>query len=356
MTHSLELGRAKVALEVDHAVARTVEGGVAEAARLDDVHRVVDVVAIGDGVIEVERAGLELIRPGRILSTENDDLLDGRLLALEVASVVLVDGEGRLQGRLVELDEVVRASGDAVLTRVEAGELELLGDGVRGEVARDIGALAVVLHIKALAQPVLEAEGHVRHVGQIVEIRDLVGHDGDGVGVVVNEADAGDGGRVAVIVILAADVGQVAGQLRAGIGGHLGAGEDHRPHEVLRGDGLAVVVHQALVDGHGVGLGAVVVDDAVKVGADGRVDDVLAALIGGGDGVIVRHVTDHLVGGVVGPPGARGKVAADLGGAAIDDGALFRGGVLSKGHNAHGHEQGDRQKNGEKLLHGKKPP
>ena len=356
MTHSLELGRAKVALEVDHAVARTIEGGVAEAARLNDVHRVVDVVAIGDGVIEVERAGLELIRPGRILSTENDDLLDGRLLALEVASVVLIDGEGRLQGRLVERDEVVRASGDTILTRVEAGVLELRGDGVLGEVARDVGALAVVHHVKALAQPVLEAEGHVGNVGQIVEVRDLVGHDGHGVGVLVDEADAGDGGRLAVIVILTADVGQIAGQLRAGIGGHLGAGEDHRPHEVLRGDGFAVVVHQTLVDGHGVGLGAVVIDNALKIGADGRVDDVLAALIGGGDGVIVRHVTDHLVGGVVGPPGARGEVAADLGGGTIDDGALFRGGVLSKGHNAHGHKQGDRQKNGEKLLHGKKPP
>ena len=75
---------------------------VAGAALGDDVQRRVDLVAVGHGVVEVESAGLERVGPGRVFGLGDDDLLDARLLALEVARVVRVDGQGRLQGALVE--------------------------------------------------------------------------------------------------------------------------------------------------------------------------------------------------------------------------------------------------------------
>ena len=353
LTDSFELGRAEVTLEVQHAVARAVELDIVEAAGLDDVKSGVDLSTIGDGVIEVERAGLDLVSPGGVLSLHDDDLLDGRLLAFEVAGVVLVDGEGRLEGSLVILDEVVRASRDAVLTSVEASILELLLDDFRSQ-ASQVSALAVVLELNGVAQPVLDGERHVGDVSEVEEVRDLVRNDGHGVGVLVDQADAGNGSRGLFTILLAADVGQVAGEQRVQIARSLGAGEDHRPHEVLRGDGFAVVVNQALVDLHGEGLGAVLVHDGIIAGANGRVDDVRTALIGDGDSVVIGHVADHLVGGVVGPPGARGKVATDLGRRTVDDGALFSG-VLSES-GGHGQNHGDRQNQREKLLHKIEPP
>ena len=60
------------------------------------------------GELVVEGAGLERVGPGRVFGLGDDDLLDARLLAFEVARVVRVDGQGRLQGALVERDKVER--------------------------------------------------------------------------------------------------------------------------------------------------------------------------------------------------------------------------------------------------------
>ena len=351
VTDSLELGRAKVTLEVQHAVAGTVKLHVVEAAFGDDVQSGVDLVAVGHGVIEVEGAGLERVGPGRVLGLGDDDLLDARLLTLEVARVVRVDGQGRLQGALVKRNEVVRAGGNTVLTRVETGVLKLRAHAVLGEVAGDVAALAVVLQLNAVAQPILDGERLQLDVAQVIVVRNLVRNDGHGEGVIVNQADAGNRGRGAVIILLAADIGQITGHLRADVHRDLGAGENLSPDIVRSLDFFAVVVGQTLVDGDGERLAAIRVDDGLDVVGDGRVHDIFAALIRGGDRIIVGQITDHLVGGVVGPPGIRREVAADFGGRTIHDGSLLRR-ALGKRHRARGNEHSGRQKHGKKLLHG----
>ena len=155
VTDSLELSRSEVALEVQHAVAGTVELDVVKAAFFDDIQSGHDLVAVGDGIIEVESAGLQSVSPSRVFGLGDDDLFDARLLTLEVARVVRVDGQGCLQGALVERNQVVRASGNAVLTGVEAGVLQLLLDAFLGEVAGDVAAFAVILDFNRIAQPCL---------------------------------------------------------------------------------------------------------------------------------------------------------------------------------------------------------
>ena len=350
MTDSLELGRSEVALEVQHAVAGTVELDVVKAAFFDDIQSSHDLGAVGDGIIEVEGAGLQSVSPSRVFGLGDDDLFDARLLTLEVARVVRVDGQGRLQGALVERNQVVRAGGNAVLTSVEAGVLQLLLDAFLGEVASDVAAFAVVLDFNRIAQPILDGQRDVADVVQIVEVRNLARNDGHGVGVIVDEAHAGNRGRFAVKVFLTADIGQITGHLRADIHRDLGAGENLSPDIVRSLDFFAVVVGQTLVDGDGERLAAIRVDDGLDVVGDGRVHDIFAALIRGGDRIIVGQITDHLVGGVVGPPGIRREVAAEFGGRTIHDGSLLRR-ALGKSHRARGNEHGRRQKHGKKLLH-----
>ena len=353
VTDSLELSRSEVALEVQHAVAGTVKLDVVKAAFFDDIQSSHDLGAVGDGIIEVESAGLQSVSPSRVFGLGDDDLFDARLLTLEVARVVRVDGQGCLQGALVERNQVVRAGRNAVFTSVEAGVLQLLLDAFLGEVAGDVAAFAVILDFNRIAQPILDGQREVADVSQIVEVRNLFRNDGHGVGVIVDEAHAGNRGRFAVKVFLTADIGQIVGHLRADVHRNLGAGEYDGPDIVLRGDFFAVVVGQTLVDGNGEGLAAVIVDHGGQILADRVVDDVLAALVGDGDAVVIGQVTDELVSRVVRPPGAGGEVAADFGGRAIDNGSLLRRAcAFGKSHSGRRNEHGTCQKHRKKLLHG----
>ena len=66
--------------------------------------------------------------------------------------------------------------------------------------------------------------------------------------------------------------------------------------------------------------------------------DEVAALIGRHGRIAVHEVADHLIGRVVGPPGAGREVAADFGGAAVDQHRLFGGSRSESGKSA-GHDE-----------------
>ncbi len=97
LAYRQELGGAKIALEEDGAKAGTVELHILEATLLvDDVQRSVHSRAIGDGVIEVEVAQFDGVRPGRIFGFDEDNPLNGWLLAFKIALVAGVDFKCRL--------------------------------------------------------------------------------------------------------------------------------------------------------------------------------------------------------------------------------------------------------------------
>ena len=139
----------------------------------------------------------------------------------------------------------------------------------------------------------------------------------DGVGVLIEQTDAGQLLGLALLILHAADNGfgnQLAARCQSG-----GRVSDQRVSDIVRcGDGLAVVVDKAFLDLNGEGDGAVVMLFLIDGSSGGLVHDHLAELIENDGVIVVDQVTDHLVGRVVGPPGVA-EVAGDFGGAAVDN-------------------------------------
>ena len=192
----------------------------------------------------------------------------------------------------------------------------------------------------------------VSGVVQVIEVGQVFGLDGHGEGVVVQQTHAGDIGHFAIVVFLATNDEGVGSGLAAQISQNLGAGPHSIPNKVLGGDGLAVVVHQTLVDGHGEGLGAVGVLLSGQLLGDGGVDHQRATLIGHDRSAVVRQITDHLVGSIVGPVGSVPEVAANLGAGTVDDGALLGRSFRSfRNSSSHGEHHAHSQQKSKKLLH-----
>ena len=313
MAHRLKLGGAEVALEGDLAVAVALEGGHAVAALFHEVQGSVDLVAVGQLVQHVDGAGLEGVKLGLLHGLDHDDLLDGRLLALEVAGVVGVDLHNTLGSAGVIAHHLVGAGGDAALID-PAGGVQLAG---HQGAAVQVHALAVVLDSQLSGSVLGQVQGAQGSVAQIIVVGHIVRADGDGVGVLVQQPQAGDVVDRAGLIVGSAhhDVG---GDLRAGLQGGGGEGNQIIGHIVGGGDGLAVIVNQALVDLHGEGLGAVLVHHGVDARGGGGVHHQRAVLVVGNGGVVVDEIAERLVVGVVGPPGVA-QVAGQAGGGAVDD-------------------------------------
>ncbi len=126
---------------------------------------------------------------------------------------------------------------------------------------------------------------------------------------VVQNAQTFHGLRFAIEVFLTANNLHVRGGLNAQL----------RGYEILNRDGGAIVPGQTVLDLYGVGLGTILVVLSGVLLNDGGVDDVFAALIGHYGAVVVDHIADQLVGGIVGPQSAA-PVAGDLGRGTIDQG------------------------------------
>ena len=312
MAHSLKLRGAEVALEGDLAVAVALEGGHAVAALFHEVQGSVDLVAVGQLVQHVDGAGLEGVKLGLLHGLDHDDLLDGRLLALEVAGVVGVDLHNGLGSAGVVAHHLVGAGGDAAFID-PAGGVQL---GSNQGAAVQVHALAVVLDGQLGGSVLGQVQGAQGSVAQIIVVGHIVRADGDGVGVLVQQPQAGDVvGRAGLIVGSAHH--DVGGDLRAGLQGGGGEGNQIIGHIVGGGDGLAVIVNQALVDLHGEGLGAVLVHHGVDARGGGGVHHESAVLVVGDGGVVVDEIAQRLIVGVVGPPGVA-QVTGQAGGGAVD--------------------------------------
>ena len=331
LTDSGELGGAAVALEHDLAVAVTGVVAVVEVAGLSQVERSVDLVAVGQLGQEVDLARLEGVHHGVVFRLDDNNGLDGRLLALEVACVVGVDLKGSGQSAGVEALDHVRAGGDAVSVHI-TGSVDLVSDELA---AVEVSAVAVVLDGQVSGSVHRQVQRGQGRVGQRIIVVCVVSRDLDGVGVLVEQTDTGQLLGLASLILGAADNG-VGGDGRAGFLGGRSVVNQSVGDVVSSGDGLAVVVGQALVDLDSPGDGAVVVRGLLDGGRGGLVHDHLAELIENDGVIVVDQVADNLVAGVVGPPGVA-EVTGNFGGAAVDDlvltglgssGLLRRGGVF----------------------------
>ena len=171
----------------------------------------------------------------------------------------------------------------------------------------------------------------------------LLGLDGDREGHIVDEVHASKGVGGALVVLFIADVDVHVGAGVADLDHRRAILEQQLKDVVLGGDGAAIAPHQAVVDGHGVGLGAVLVLGLLVGGDDGLVVGELA-LLGVGDGVAA---VDQVIHGVVGRRVRESSVVElvdDLGGRADDQlagglsgaGAGFLSGSLLRGRRFRG--------------------
>ena len=331
LTDSSELRGAAVALEHDLAVAVAGVVAVVEFAGLSHVEGSVDLVTFGQLGQEVDFARLESVHHGVVFSLDDNNRLDGRLLALKVAAVVGVDLKRSGQSAGVEALDAVRAGGDAVSVHI-TGSVDLISDELA---AVEVSAVAVVLDGQVSGSVHRQVQRRQGSVAERIVIVGVVSCDLDGVGIGIQQADAGQLLGLAVLVLGTAENG-VGGDGRAGFLRGRGQLDQSVGDVVSSGDGLAVVVGQALVDLDGEGDGTVIVLDVLNGGSGGLVHDHLAELIENDGVIVVDQVADNLVAGVVGPPGVA-EVTGNFGGAAVDDlvltglgssGLLRRGGVF----------------------------
>ena len=331
LTDSSELRGAAVALEHDLAVAVTGVVAVVEFAGFSHVECSVDLVTFGQLGQEVNFARLESVHHGVVFSLDDDNGLDGRLLALEVACVVGVDLKRSGQSAGVEALDHVRAGRNAVSVHI-AGSVDLIGNQLA---AVEVCAVAVVLDGQVSGSVHRQVQRRQGSVAERIVIVGVVSCDLDGVGIGIQQADTGQLLGLAVLVLGTAENG-VGGDGRAGFLRGRGQLDQSVSDVVSSGDGLAVVVGQAFVDLDSPGDGAVVVRGLLDGGSGGLVHDHLAELIENDGVIVVDQVADDLVAGVVGPPGVA-EVTGNFGGAAVDDlvltglgssGLLRRGGVF----------------------------
>ena len=307
---------------------------VVEVAGLSQVEGSVDLVAVGQLGQEVDLAGLEGVHHGVVFSLDDNNGLDGRLLALEVACVVGVDLKRSGQSAGVEALDHVRAGGDAVSVDI-TGSVDLISDELA---AVEVSAVAVVLDGQVSGSVHRQIQRSEGSVAERIVVVGVVSSDLDGVGVLVEQTDTGQLLGLASLILGAADDG-VGSDSRAGFLGGRGQLDQSISDVVSSGDGLAVVVGQAFVDLDGEGDGAVVVLGLVDGGSRGLVHDHLTELIENNGVIVVDQIADELVAGVVGPP-CVAEVTGDFGGAAVDDlvltgldgsRILSRGGVFGGG-------------------------
>ena len=303
---------------------------------LREVHIVNDrqsglgVVTAGDAGQDVNSAGLQLLQLSLGNDEDIDNGLDGGSLTLEVALELRVDGQSALLGALIPVGDNVSAGegvgGDVVtaLVQVSGGDV-LTGVVLSVELVGQVAAFAVVLDFHAIAQPQAQRSGIKRGIGVSEVVRQVVGGHGHGVGVLVQQADAGEdlGGSLSLFAGVGVEF-LVAHEGLAGGTGHTGgdshrSGERHNLRQIVgSGDGGAIGEGQALVDGHGVSSGAVVVVSLGVILDSGLVPDVSAALVGLHSAVADGQLLDVLVGSAGGRSAPAGitEVAGQLGVAA----------------------------------------
>ena len=313
LTDSSKLRGAKVALEHQLAVAVTGVVAVVEFAGLSHVEGSVDLVTVGQLGQEVDLAGLEGVHHGVVFSLDDNDRLNGGLYAFKVAVVVGVDLKGSGQSAGIEALDHVRASDNTAFVDVTGSV-----DAVSGQLAAvEVCAVAVVLDGQALTAVQRQVQRRQGGIAQSIVVVGIVGRDGDGVGIGIQQADTGQLLGLASLISFRADNG-VSRNGRASFLGGRSVVNEGISGIVSSGDGLAVVVGQAFVDLDGEGEGAVVVLGLVDGGSRGLVHDHLTELIENDGVIVVDQVADGLVAGVVGPP-CVAEVTGDFGGAAVDD-------------------------------------
>ena len=330
MTDFLELGGSHVAEELDLAVTSAVIlHRLQLGASVDHIHDGVHFGAIGNAFVHVDLAGLQGVSPGALLGLADDHGLDGRLLAFEVASIGGVDLQSGLAGGSIVAHQVVGASGNHVGSS-GLGSIEVILNAfavhhdllaVLGEVA----AFAIVSHVIAFANPERDVPGADARVSIRIVVLRVLGNDGHGQGVVVNDLQARQHIGGAVPVVHAASNRVSGGSSELQLAGSRRADQQQPEHIVLNGDGLTVVVGQAFVDGDGVGGGAIFVVHTLPVLQDGGVLHVVAFLVGYQGVVVIDHSADHHVGSAIGYQ-TIGPVASDIGGGTEDQLVLANSG------------------------------
>ena len=159
----------------------------------------------------------------------------------------------------------------------------------------------------------MEGTGTSAGVGDVVVVGQLLSLDGDGVGHVIHQMNAGKGvgGAGQPLIVTHVGIAAVAGIRTVHLLHLVAVLQQNGEDVVLGGDGGAIAPNQAVVDADGVGLGAVLVLSLLVGGHHGgvvlkltlfgihhgviaAVDQVIHAVVGlrGGEPSIVKLVDD----------------------------------------------------------------
>ncbi len=167
------------------------------------------------------------------------------------------------------------------------GIVDGFGQQLGGEVTGDLSTVLGVFHIAAGSQHG-HGPGSQASVGDVVVVGQLSGGDGDGIGHVVHQVHAGKGvALTGNVLVVAHQSGEAGGGVTVHAGDLVAVLQQGGKDVILGSDGGAIAPGQAVVDGDGVGLGAILILGFRVLGHHGGVELKLAFLGEGNSAVAV---------------------------------------------------------------------
>ena len=313
MTYCLELGRTKVALELDFAVAVTLEGNGFVAALSFHVECSVYFGTVRESIENVDSTGCKSVELSCNIGFNDYELLDGGFNAFEVTSIVGVDFENSFKSTGIYGFHYVRTSGNCVCIHPTCS-IDFSSNKFAAFEFSTGFAFNYYEVCRSIHRDVERSEGCI---GEFIIVRNIIRGDGDGIGVLVNEFNTGDFIGFAVLIFSCAYY-HCSSEFCACFCSCRRIADKSICYIVSCSDGFSVGEYKTFVDFYSEGFGSVFVSNDINTAANGGVNDVLAALVGGNGRVVVDKITDHLIGCVVGPPCSRADIAGDFSGRTID--------------------------------------
>ena len=260
LTDFLRVSGELAAVKLEFAVAITEIGVILNFAGFHQIQAGIDSVSAAGLEQQINRTGLQLVHHGVVGNSLDNQGFDNGLYATIVASELGVHLQsGLAAGGVIAVQQIRAANNLGMIPIAGFGVIDGFGEQFGGEVAGDLGAVLTILNIAAGSQ-YGHGPGSKASVNDIVVVGQLLSGDGDGVGHVIHQMDAGEGvAFTGNILVIALYNRHAVGRIAIHAGDLVAVFQQSLEHIILSGDGSVVAPHQAIFNGNSIGLAAIFV-------------------------------------------------------------------------------------------------
>ena len=313
MTYCLELGRTKVALELDFAVTVTFEGNGFVTTLCYHVESGVNFGTVGERVKNVDCTSCKSVELSCGIGFNDNELLDLGFNAFEVTSIVGVDFENSFKSTGIYGFENVRTSGNCICIHPTCS----IDFSSNEFAAFEFSTGFAFYYSKGSRSIHRDVERSKGCIAEFIEIRNIIRRNSDGVSILIDEVETGEFVGFALL-IFSCTYDHISSKFCACFSCCCRIADKAVCYIVSCSDGLTIAEYETFIDFYSEGFGSVFVKNGFNAGRDGGVNNEFAALVVGDRGIVIDKVTDHLIGCVVGPPCSGADIAGNFGSGTID--------------------------------------